>query len=70
MATLMKRGGRKPLAIGKIDLSYGSRYDVNDGAYGVQVSVVNAEPCGHRYSLHLTNEEIDEIVRLRDEFAE
>jgi len=66
MASLIKRGGRKPLAVGPIQTSYGMRCDVNDGRYGVQVIVATLE--GPSYSLHLTNDEINAIVTMRDRF--
>lgn len=67
MATLIRARARKPLAIGRPQFSYGSRFDVNEGKRGVTVYVVTDEE-SPRYTLHLTDEEIDRLVATRDAF--
>lgn len=66
MATLTKTRKRKPLATGKLHLSYGMRLEINDSRHGPIISMYADEEDGKSYTLHLTNDELDAIVKMRD----
>lgn len=67
MAQLRKDGGRKPLADGRVTMSYGMRYDVHGGADGVTFRMFDGDKS---YSLQLTNAELDQAIKLRDRFRD
>lgn len=67
MGTFTKSGARKPLAAGKIGVSYGMRFDINEGQNGVTFGMEGAD--GKRYSCHVTNAELDSAILTRQMFA-
>lgn len=65
MATVFKSGSRKPLATGKLQLSYGMRYDINEGVYGISIILFSKDY--RLYTFYLTDDELDATVAFRDQ---
>lgn len=63
MATLTKLRARKPLFVGRLFISYGSRIDVNNGDGGI---IINTND--EQYTLRLTDAELDRMVEYRAMF--
>jgi hypothetical protein len=67
MATLLKSGARKPLALGNVTVSFGMSCDVNNGEDGVTFSMNGADD--KRYRLVVTNAELDNAIATRQRFG-
>lgn len=64
MATLLRTRARKPLAEGRLSLSYGMRAEVHEGDDGMFVSIIGD---GDKvYTFAITNDELDRIIIFRD----
>lgn len=68
MAHLSKDRARKPLATGKVTLSYGMNCDKNNGTHGIGFRMHNED--GNAYTLQITNDELDKAILLRQQFGE
>lgn len=65
MAQLRKDRARKPLYDGRVNYSYGMRFDANGGAHGVTFRM-NTDEGG--FSLQITNDELDAAILTRQTF--